>query len=108
MSRFSVSKWFVLLSMGLALATDAGCGAGSGVILPTPSEPPPGVTFEAGEFGHPCSGDDYEAAGIGWAFCDDGKWAYTTADPSADGFTDISPYTAPPPVQGGGFGGGFQ
>ncbi len=95
--------------MGLALATDAGCGAGSGVTLPTPSKPPPGVTFEAGEFGHPCFGDDYEAAGIGWAFCDHGQWAYTTTDPGADGFTDISPYTAPPPVQGGGgFGGGFQ
>jgi len=105
MKRHSASKWFGMVSMGLALATQTGCGGGSGVTVPTASKPPLGVTFEAGEFGHACSGDDYEAAGTGWAFCDNGQWAYTTTDPGADGFTDISP---PPPAQsGGGFGGGF-
>jgi hypothetical protein len=106
MQRHSASKWFGILSIGLALTAEAGCGGGSGVTVPTASKAPRGVAFEAGEFGHPCSGDDYEAAGTGWAFCDNGEWAYTTTDPGADGFTEISPDAGP--VQTGGGSGGFS
>jgi hypothetical protein len=111
MQRHGASKWFGILSMALALTTEAGCGGGSGVTVPTASKAPRGVTFEAGEFGHPCSGDDYEAAGAGWAFCDNGQWAYTTTDPSADGFAELTPDSGSPPQGGGGCGfggGGFQ
>jgi MYXO-CTERM domain-containing protein len=61
------------------------------VLIPTASTPPPGVTFPGGVFGGSCSGNVYIAAGPGYAFCDDGKWAYTPTDPSADGFTPLSP-----------------
>jgi hypothetical protein len=100
------SKWFGILSLGFALTTQASCGGGSGVTLPTASKAPLSLTFEAGQFGHPCSGDVYEAAGIGWAFCDNGQWAYTTTDPGADGFTNLSPDAGPPAQSVGGFGGG--
>ena len=95
--------------MVLALTTEAGCGGGGVVREPPASKAPPGVTFDAGEFGQPCSGDVYVAAGIGWAFCnDDGVWAYTTTDPGIDGYSEVSPDAGQPPEQsGGGFGGGF-
>lgn len=49
--------------------------------------PPPGTTFVGGQFGGSCSGNVYAVAGKGWAFCDSGKWAYTTTNPTVDGFT---------------------
>jgi hypothetical protein len=103
MQRYGASTWFGILSMVLALTTEAGCGGGGVVTEPPASKAPAGVTFEAGQFGQPCSGDVYMAAGIGWAFCDDnGAWAYTTTDPGVDGYTEVSPDAGPPPVQSGG------
>jgi hypothetical protein len=42
-----------------------------------------------GTFGGSCSGRVDTQAGVGWAFCNDGQWAYTTSDPGADGFTTV-------------------
>jgi hypothetical protein len=50
-----------------------------------------GVTFEGGAFGGKCEDTVYATAGTGWAFCDDGKWAYTTMNPSDDGYTPFTP-----------------
>jgi hypothetical protein len=49
------------------------------------------LTFVGGEFGGPCTEDTYTGAGTGYAFCDDGKWAYTTTDPATDGYNEVTP-----------------
>jgi len=66
------------------------CSSSTTVTLPTSSTPPNGVTFAAGTFGGHCVGDIYATAGVGYAFCDDGTWEYTTTDPSQDAFTEVS------------------
>jgi hypothetical protein len=66
------------------------CSSSVSVTIPTETTPPDGVTFVGGKFGGSCSGDVYVEAGTGWAFCDDDTWAYTTTDPSTDGFTPFS------------------
>jgi hypothetical protein len=69
---------------------DASSGTDGGEILP--AQTPPGATF-AGPggvvytFGSSCEGDVYYPDGSGWAFCDAGVWAFTTSDPSSDGYT---------------------
>jgi hypothetical protein len=102
MKRYGASMCFGILSMVLGLTTEAGCGGGGVVTVPPASKAPPGVTFEAGEFGQPCSGDVYTNAGTGWAFCDnDALWAYTTTDPGIDGYTEVSADAGSPPAQSG-------
>ena len=74
------------------VACAAACSSSTGVTVPPTSSPPPGTTFVGGQFGGHCSGDVYVIAGTaGWAFCDDGVWAYTTTDPSTDGYTPYMP-----------------
>jgi len=58
---------------------------------PTTSTSPVGVTFPGGTFGGSCTGDVYIPVGAGYAFCDNGTWAYTTMDPGADGYIPLSP-----------------
>jgi hypothetical protein len=58
---------------------------------PPESPPPPGVTFQGGTFGGECSGRYYTDAGTGYAFCFGSVWAYTTVDPSTDGFGKLIP-----------------
>ena len=44
-------------------------------------------------------------AGTGWAFCDAGKWAYTTTDPSTDGYMPFTPSSDGGPSSDTGPGG---
>jgi hypothetical protein len=102
--RFSSAAPFLLAFALAALASSAAC-SGNGVTIPPKSDPPPGVTFSEGTFGGPCAGDIfYTTDGEGYAFCDDGKWAYTTVDPAADGYTDPDEpsYTGSQTTIGGG------
>jgi hypothetical protein len=67
--------------------------------------PPEGVTFVGGDFGGSCNGKVFVEAGVGWAFCnDDDKWAYTTTDPSTDGYAEVSDKDASPAHDDGGQG----
>jgi hypothetical protein len=85
----------------LALAAWAGVGAcTSSVTSPTATNPPPGVHFVGSSFGKKCSDDIYTIAGTdGWAFCDDGVWAYTTSDPGAYGYSFTEDVDGGPIVQ---------
>jgi hypothetical protein len=100
----------ILVAVGSGACTTHTSSAG--VVVPPPSAPPSGLTFTGGKFGGACEGDVYTAAGTGWAFCDNGVWAYTTADPAPyAGFTQLvldadGGEVVPPPYQGGGQGGG--
>jgi hypothetical protein len=96
--------------MALALTSVAGCGGSDITGIPTASKAPPGVTFEGGQFDQACSGFVYAPAGIGWAFCDSDRWAYTTMDPELDGFTELNTDQGTPGSNSGGvtFGGGGQ
>ena len=77
---------------GAVVVTSGACSSSnSGSGTPTASNPPMGTTFIGGTFGADCPTNEYTAADTGWAFCDDGKWAYTTTDPSEDGYEQFSP-----------------
>jgi hypothetical protein len=82
----SISVFF-----GAVVVSSGACSSSSGTGTPTKSNPPTGTTFIGGTFGTSCPANAYVQAGTGWAFCDDGTWAYTTSDPSADGFEPYSP-----------------
>jgi hypothetical protein len=71
-------------------AASGACSSSVAVTTPTASMPPQGITFVGGDFGGRCSGKVFVAAGVGWAFCNDDKWAYTTTDPSTDGYMELS------------------
>ena len=86
----AASFLFTAAVVSAAVASGA-CSGSSGVTIPTSSTPPGGVTFKGGTFGGSCTGNVYVDAGTGWAFCDAGSWAYTTTDPSTDGYTPLSP-----------------
>jgi hypothetical protein len=80
-------------TLGFAVAVSAGaCSNSVGVTL-TPTTPPMDLMFTGGQFGGECSGEVYVDAGVGWAFCDDDKWAYTTTDPSTAGYKEFTPST---------------
>jgi hypothetical protein len=89
-----LSKTLLLVPVAsLLFAASVGSGActsSTSITLPPESSPPEGLTFEGGEFGGACQGNVYVAAGTEYAFCDDDKWAYTTTDPSTDGFTPFA------------------
>jgi len=86
----STSKTLLLLPVASLLVAGAigsgACTSSTTVTIPPSSNPPPGVTFVGGTFGGSCNGDIFVEAGTGYAFCDNGKWAYTTTDPSMDGY----------------------
>jgi hypothetical protein len=79
------ASFFFAVSVG-----SGACTSSTSVTIPAESSAPEGLTFEGGEFGGACSGDVYVQAGIGWAFCDDDKWEYTTTNPSTDNFTPFA------------------
>jgi len=83
---------FLLTAAVVSIAVASGaCSGSSGVTTPTSSTPPHGLTFTGGTFGGACTGTVFIDAGTGWAFCDGDKWAYTTTDPSTDGYTAFTP-----------------
>ena len=89
---FSISS-AALLVVAVVVGSAACSSSSKCTAIPPSSTPPVGVTFSGGAFGGPCSGDVYVGAGTGWAFCDNGEWAYTTTDPATDGFTEATPVT---------------
>jgi hypothetical protein len=71
-------------------ACDSECSSSVTVNVPVVGVAPADAAFPDGVMmGAACSGDIYVDAttGGGYAFCDDGVWAYTPSDPAADGFT---------------------
>jgi hypothetical protein len=96
---------FLLTAAVVSVAVASGaCSGSSGVTTPT-SSPPGNATFTGGTFGGSCMGTVFIGAGTGWAFCDAGKWAYTTTDPSTDGYTPFTPSSDGGPSSDTGPGG---
>lgn len=90
---FSKTALFIPAASLLLLAAGASgaCSNNNSVSTPPTSTPPQGVTFTGGTFGGSCQGDIYiSTTGTGWAFCDGGMWAYTTTDPSSDGYMEAA------------------
>jgi hypothetical protein len=56
------------------------------ITITVPTTPTaPSVTLPYGlTWGGSCSGDVYIALSTGYAFCDNGVWAYTVTDPKGD------------------------
>jgi hypothetical protein len=89
-----LSKSFLFIPAATVVLA-AGSGACGKVDGGPPVPPLQGIAFPDGvAIGEACSGDDYVAAveGSGYAYCEDGQWAYSFSDPDNDGFVPVASY----------------